>query len=316
MPVMPAMLILILAIALDAMLGDPKFIWQRIPHPVVLMGRAISTFDKWLNKGAVRKAKGIAVMAVLASASIGLGWAIETALPLMSFVGCMINVLLISILIGYHSLITHVREVAIALKRSLSEGRAAVGHIVGRKTRDLGRDGVARAAIESCAENFSDAAIAPIFWYCVGGLPALICYKMVNTADSMIGYKTADYQDFGWGAARLDDVLNWIPARLCAALMCLAHGSALAWSMVWREARIHDSPNAGWPETAMAGILGLRLAGPRVYQGRVVDAPYMNAQGRSDLSPDDILQAIDVVWRSYLWVVGGIGLWLIFVWAV
>ncbi len=308
-PFMTPITILITAMILDSLMGEPKPLWQRLPHPVVLMGRLIALFNKLFNRGRARRAKGIVVIITLATGSFALGAGIERISPYG-----ILDVVVVAVLLGYRSLITHVVAVADSLKASTENGRAAVAHIVGRETKDLDKNGVACAAIESCSENFSDGVLAPILWYCVGGLGGLICYKMVNTADSMIGYKTDDYRDFGMGAARLDDIMNWIPARVCAVAICLTHWSAVAWRVVWADARHHASPNAGWPESAMAGVLDVRLAGPRVYKGAIFTAPYINEYGHSDLGPSDIIDATRVVGRVWQVILGGLIVWFSWFW--
>jgi adenosylcobinamide-phosphate synthase len=192
-----------------------------------------------------------------------------------------------------------VGAVAGALRVSLAEGRAAVARIVGRDPETLDQAGVARAAIESAAENFSDAVVAPAFWFLIGGLPGIAIYKAVNTADSMIGHRSARFVEFGWAAARLDDLLNWLPARLAGALICLAGGGRAALAVMWRDAGLHKSPNAGWPEAATAASLEIALAGPRVYGGALTGDPYLNAGGRKAAGPADIEAAVQLIWRAW-----------------
>jgi adenosylcobinamide-phosphate synthase len=197
-----------------------------------------------------------------------------------------------------------VERVAAALEREgLDGGRRAVSQIVGRDPEALNEAGVARAAIESLAENFSDGVVAPVFWLAVGGLAGGVAYKAINTADSMIGHRTPRHNDFGFAAAKLDDVVNLPASRLCALLIVLAAGvtrdasASNAWNSVWRDARNHRSPNAGWPEAAIAGALGLALAGPRVYGGVMVDDATMGS-GRRDANADDIRAALKLYRRA------------------
>jgi adenosylcobinamide-phosphate synthase len=205
-----------------------------------------------------------------------------------------------------------VRAVAAGLIHSLGDGRRAVSMIVGRDTADMDEAAVARAAIESAAENFSDGVIAPIFWFALAGLPGLLMYKIVNTADSMIGYKTERYAEFGWAAARLDDVLNWIPARLTALLICLRFGLWRHWPQIVADAWRHRSPNAGWPEATMARALNVALAGPRSYDGELRDFPFVNPDGDECPGASEVTQSTSVLWQCW-WLVlifaGTVTLW-------
>ena len=211
--------LLLPALLLDAGLGEPHWLWSRFPHPAVLMGRAVGWLDRRLNRGAARKAKGVVALILLVVAAGGTGWVIA-AVP----DGGILDVLAAAILLAQRSLSDHVSAVARALRMSLPEARRAVAMIVGRDTAALDEPAVARAAIESAAENLSDGVVAPAFWFLVAGLPGMLVYKIVNTADSMIGHRTPRHEAFGWAAARLDDVLNLIPARLTALMIAVAHG--------------------------------------------------------------------------------------------
>ena len=293
----PAMLVA--ALLLDAAMGEPKWLWSRVPHPAVLMGRAIGWCDARFNDGT--RARGVLVMTGLVTGAGLLGIAIA-ALPL----GWLWSVLIAAMLLAQRSLVTHVRAVADGLRYGTGEGRRAVAMIVGRDSSGLDAPGVARAAIESAAENFSDGVIAPAFWFLIGGLPGILIYKLVNTADSMIGYRTPRHEAFGWAAARLDDVLNWVPARLTAGLIALAFWSGRAVDVTHQDARLHRSPNAGWPEAAMAGVLDVALAGPRSYHGESREFPWVNAGGDRDIGVAEIEVAIAVLWR--VWLVFGAGL--------
>jgi len=299
---------ILLALVIDALLGDPGWLWDRFPHPAALMGRLVAWLEGRLNHGRDRRAKGVLALLVLILLT-GLTAHAITLLP----AGDLLATLAMGVLLAQKSLAQHVGAVAKALTSGgLSAGRRAVARIVGRDVETLDEAGVARAAIESAAENFSDGVVAPLFWGLLFGLPGMAIYKAVNTSDSMIGYRNARYRDFGWAAARLDDVLNWVPARLSGALICLAHLSARAWRVMLRDARLHRSPNAGWPEAALAGVLGVALSGPRVYDGRLVDEPFVNAQGRRDAGKDDIRQAVGAIWRSWAVMVLLLGaLWLV-----
>jgi adenosylcobinamide-phosphate synthase len=286
-------MMLILAMLLDAAFGEPRAVWNRIPHPAVLMGRLVAWCDRRFNRGEARKARGVLVALGLFLGGLLVGWLIHI-LPDRG----VIEVLAAAILIAQKSLVEHVRAVADALRRSVPEGRQAVAMIVGRDTTEMTGPDIARAAIESAAENLSDGVVAPIFWYLVLGLPGMVAYKLVNTADSMIGHMTPRYRDFGWASARLDDVLNLIPARLTALLIALSHG----WvdpAPILRDAPKHRSPNAGWPESALAPVLNVALSGPRSYNGVRKDYPWVWPEGRRDPGPDDIDAAADALWRVW-----------------
>ena len=278
---------------LDALWGEPDWLWKRLPHPAVLMGRLIGHADRRFNHGAQQRLKGVAVMAVLVTGAGGLGWAIGQ-LPGHA----LWEVILAAILLAQKSLVDHVQAVGHALHRSLGEGRRAVAMIVGRDTAEMREADVARAAIESAAENLSDGVIAPAFWFMVGGLPGLLIYKITNTADSMIGHMTPRHRQFGWAAARFDDLLNLIPARLTALLLALTHGW-LDPRPVLRDAKLHRSPNAGWPESVMAPILNVALSGPRSYHGERRVYPWVWPEGRRDPGPADIMAAARALWRAW-----------------
>ncbi|MGL4309028.1 MAG: adenosylcobinamide-phosphate synthase CbiB [Paracoccaceae bacterium] len=287
-------LLLALALLLDAIVGEPRWLWSRVPHPAVLFGKVIGWMDTRLNQGEGRKGKGVAAVALLVAGTAGLGWALS-ALP----GGSLIEVLLAAILLAQKSLCQHVQAVGDALRLSLPDGQRAVARIVGRDVSALQADGVARAAVESAAENLSDGVIAPAFWFLLLGLPGILIYKVVNTADSMIGHMSDRYRDFGWAAARLDDALNVLPARLTAALILLASGRLDGRGKVLRDAPLHRSPNAGWPEAAMAVVLGISLAGPRSYGGVLKQFPWVLPEGRRDAGPDDIDASVQVLWKTW-----------------
>jgi len=294
--------ILLLSLLIDAAVGDPEWLYRAIAHPTVLAGRIIDWLDQGLNNRADSPAWqrfwGIVAMMFLVGGALTVGWII---VALLSYVplGWVIDAVLMSTLIAQNSLYRHVGAVANGLDHAgLAGGRDAVQHVVGRDPETLDEAGVARAALESLAENFSDAVTAPLFWALLLGLPGILAYKAVNTADSMIGHRTPRHEYFGWAAARLDDLLNLLPARLAGAALCgaafllsRAEGRA-AWQAMWRDARKHHSPNAGWPEAAMAGALGIALAGPRVYDGELVDDAWMGAGGRTDASSAGIRRGL------------------------
>jgi len=284
--------LLVFALLLDAAIGEPEAIWSRLPHPAVLMGRAIGWVDRQMNNGEGRLVTGAIALAGLVALAWAIGWAIAR-------LGWPVEVLAAAILLAQRSLVEHVREVADALSLSLDDGRGAVAKIVGRDTEALDEAGVARAAIESAAENLSDGVIAPAFWFLLLGLPGLLAYKMVNTADSMIGYRTPRYEQFGKAAARLDDLLNWIPARLTAALIHLVARKPGGWARIQRDAGLHRSPNAGWPEAAMAVALDVALSGPRSYHGEPRDYPFVNENGRHEIGAAEIDGAVAILWKSW-----------------
>lgn len=285
--------LLLPALLLDAALGEPKWLWDRFPHPAVLMGRAIGWMDKRFNSGNHKRLKGTASMAALGLAAITLGWLIHE-IPDFG----LLEIIVAAILLAQKSLVQHVQAVADALRLSTEGGRRAVAMIVGRDTATLDDPAISRAAIESAAENLSDGVIAPAFWFLVAGLPGLMLYKITNTADSMIGHRTPRHEEFGWAAARFDDLLNLIPARLTALLLALTHG----WTdprPILRDAPLHRSPNAGWPEAAMAVILNTALSGPRAYHGEMREYPWVWPEGRRDPGPDQIDTAVAALWRAW-----------------
>jgi adenosylcobinamide-phosphate synthase len=302
---------LALALVIDRLVGDPRWLWARLPHPVALAGSLIAALERRLNDPALgfsaRRRRGVLALLALVVAAVALGLLVHGLLARLPG-GLLVEALLASILLAQKSLIEHVRAVAEALRVSLQAGRSAVARIVGRDVSVLDEAGVSRAAIESAAENFSDGLLAPAVWFLLLGLPGLLAYKAVNTADSMIGHRSPRYEAFGWAAARLDDVLNWVPARLSALLIAaaapLAGGDARrTWAVARRDARKHKSPNAGWPEAATAGALGLALGGPRRYGEVAVDGAWLGPEGRRDATPADIdaaLRLVDHAWALLL----------------
>jgi adenosylcobinamide-phosphate synthase len=295
-----APLILACALLLDAAFGDPGWLWRRAPHPVVLMGRLIGWLDDTLNRGPrdwLRRAAGAAALAL----AIAITGAAALALHILfaqHSVGAAAEAVTVAILLAQRSLYTHVAAVEAALREGgLAAGREAVSQIVGRDPHALDESGICSAAIETLAENFSDGIVAPAFWYLIAGLPGIAVYKAVNTVDSMIGHRTPHHEAFGWAAARLDDLANLIPARLSGLLTITAAIPARgnvrrAWTAMLRDATCHRSPNAGWPEAAMAGALDIAIGGPRSYAGQRIDAARMNEGARSALTPADIRRAL------------------------
>tara|TARA_R110002049_G_scaffold117332_3_gene270702 strand:- start:97183 stop:98091 length:909 start_codon:yes stop_codon:yes gene_type:complete len=294
---MSAPAILALALLLDALMGEPDWLWQRIPHPAVVMGRTIGWCDRRFNAGARRRARGIAVLLGLIAGAGALGWG-------LSFGGPLIEVIVVAILLAQRSLVTHVRAVARGLRQSLPAGRRAVAMIVSRDTADMPGDAVARSAIESGAENLSDGVIAPALWFLIGGLPGLLIYKIVNTADSMIGYRTPRHEAFGWAAARMDDLLNLIPARATALMIALPGGVVQQWRAIRTDAALHRSPNAGWPEAAMARAIGVALAGPRAYDGVMQPFAWVHGAGTRAIGPAAIDAAVTRLWQAWAVMLG------------
>jgi len=314
------LLLLVAGLVIDALFGEMPAIFRQIPHPVVIAGRAIAFFDRKLNREArsetSRRERGIVAVIVLVGGAALLGLAVERVCR-GRLIGAAVEAVLIAVLVAQRSLYEHVAAVAAALgSGGLAGGREAVRHIVGRDPMSLDVHGVARAAIESLAENFSDGVVAPVFWYLLLGLPGLFAYKMANTLDSMIGHRTPRYRAFGWAAARLDDVLNTVPAPLSGVLFAMAavfakNGRpAHAFTIMLRDGRKHHSPNAGWPESAMAGALGLALAGPRRYPEGLVADPWLG-DGSARAGVSDISRGLQL-YRLACLTQGGLlfGAWL------
>ncbi len=293
----PPMVILLAAMLLDAVLGDPPWLWRFVPHPVAIIGGIAGFLERKLNRAhrgpRDRLFRGALVGAGMTVAAIAIGIGI-TELRRRWAWGWAVELALVWMMIAQQSLFLHVRRVAKALtKDGVEGGRRAVALIVGRDTAGLDTHGVARAAIESCAESFADGVVGPVFWYALFGMPGLLALKTVNTLDSMIGHRTEQYRAFGTVAARLDDAMMLIPARIAALLLVVASAFVprgrprLAWSIMWKDHGKHDSPNAGWPEAAMAGAFDLALAGPRRYGTELVDKGWIG-MGRARATPGDI----------------------------
>lgn len=298
---MTGAMIALIALLIDAAIGWPDALYRRMGHPVTWLGRLIAALDTRWNRGMHRVLRGTgASLVVIAAATL-------PALALQAFLGPWLAGFLAWPLVASRSLHDHVRAVAQPLLAGdLAAARQATAMIVGRDVSRAEPAALARAATESLAENASDGVIAPLFWAAVAGLPGIAAYKAINTLDSMIGHRTARHEDFGRFAARLDDVANWIPARLTAMLIALA-GGGTAWTVAWQDARRHRSPNAGWPEAAMAGALGVRLSGPRVYAARVANEPWLNATA-PDPTPADLERALATYRRATMIAAAGLAL--------
>ena len=305
---MTKIITLLIGWLLDLLLGDPAW----LPHPVVGFGKMIASGEKQLNKGSHRMLKGALLAVGLILLVFGFVWAIRRLLGIFAlfiFDGThqqvyqlpvflwIFDVIAIFCCLAGTTLIREVREVFYAVDRSLEDGRKQVARIVGRDTSELSAQEVRTAALETLAENLSDGVIAPLFWLAIGGVPAMVAYKMVNTLDSMIGYRTERYKDFGCWAARIDDVANYIPARLTALLMVLPHAilnfQFSIFNFVRRYGRMHASPNSGYPEAALAGILDCRFGGPHYYFGELFDKPYIGENAR-ELTTADMQKAVRI----------------------
>ena len=295
---------LVIGWVLDLLVGDP----QRLPHPIVWFGKAIAFCEHRLNRGSHRRAKGAVTAVGLIAAVFGAAWLLRAGVvagePLRAFgvaaggvaakpLLAVIDAVIVFYCLAGTTLIREVREVFLALDRSLEEGRAQVARIVGRDTSALSAQEVRTAALETLAENLSDGVIAPLFWFALLGTPGMLAYKMVNTLDSMIGYRTERYRDFGCWAAHIDDIANYIPARLTALLMVAVAAKPRLALFVWRNGRNHASPNSGYPEAALAGILDCRFGGPHYYFGQLFEKPFIGENDR-ELTTADMKTAVRV----------------------
>ncbi|MEZ2330597.1 adenosylcobinamide-phosphate synthase CbiB [Mesorhizobium sp. RCC_202] len=311
-----SILIAFLSLIVERVLGYPDWLVNAIGHPVTWIGRLISFLDRRLNRATdsdeARRRQGVRALLVIVLVPAAIGLALHVLLWLIFPTGLVIAAILGSSLLSQKSLAEHVEAVADALETGgLTLGRIAVSRIVGRDPEKLDKAGVARAAIESLAENFSDGIVAPAFWTGIGGLAGGAAYKAANTADSMIGHRTPQYEAFGRAAARFDDWINLPAARLTGLLIVLAAffvpgaEPRAAWQVMRRDAKKHRSPNAGWPEAAMAGALGLSLAGPRSYGGELVEDAHMGEGGRREAESTDIRQALKL-YRVADWLLIGL----------
>ena len=273
---------------LDLIFGDP----ERLPHPIVWFGKLISWGEHRLNRGQHRMAKGAVMSVAYILLMFFVLWGLIRLVP-NAILWCVLNTIIIFYCLAGTTLIREVRNVFLALDESLEAGRKQVARIVGRDTSELTAQEVRTAALETLAENLSDGVIAPLFWLALLGVPGMVAYKMVNTLDSMIGYRTERYKDFGCWAARIDDIANYIPARLTAVLMVIASGKLSLLKFVWRNGRKHASPNSGYPEAALAGALDCRFGGPHYYFGELFDKPFIGENER-DLTTADMLKAVRI----------------------
>jgi adenosylcobinamide-phosphate synthase len=309
------------ALVVEALVGYPDAVFRTIGHPVTWIGALIGWLDRHFNRPELRyearRFAGVVALSILITVAVACGYAIERLAGAHSL-GVPIVVLAASTLFASRSLYTHVHDVSVAVAAGgLIEGRKAVARIVGRDPETLDEAGVCRAAIESLAENASDGVVAPVIWFLIAGLPGLVAYKAINTADSMIGHRSEKYEAFGWAAARLDDLVNLPASRLTGVLFALAAGLLPgghpkgAVEAMLRDASGHRSPNAGWPESAMAGALGLQLNGPRSYGGVMTNDAYMG-NGRRDASARDVRRALTLSTIAWALMLSSIaGAWLI-----
>lgn len=274
----------------DRLLGDP----ERLPHPVVLFGKMIARGERLLNRGKCRVFKGALLAISLISVVVLATWALVIVADTINiYIGMAVRAILVFYCLAGTTLIREVRQVFYAIDRSLDEGRRQVSRIVGRDTSELTDEEVRKAALETLAENLSDGVIAPLFWFAIGGVPAMMGYKMVNTLDSMIAYHSPRYLKFGKVAARIDDIANYIPARLTALLMLISANRPSLIKFVMKYGPCHASPNSGWPEAALAGILGCRFGGPHKYFGETFDKPYIGDHDKP-LTMEDMEKAVRI----------------------
>lgn len=281
---------LVIGWLLDRLLGDP----ERLPHPVVLFGKMIARGERLLNRGTWRVFKGALLAISLISVVVLATWALMVVADNINiYIGMAVRAILVFYCLAGTTLIREVRQVFYAIDRSLDEGRRQVARIVGRDTSELTDEEVRKAALETLAENLSDGVIAPLFWFAIGGVPAMMGYKMVNTLDSMIAYHSPRYLKFGKVAARIDDIANYIPARLTALLMIIAAWRLDLIKFVMKYGPCHASPNSGWPEAALAGILGCRFGGPHKYFGETFDKPYIGDHDKT-LTREDMEKAVRI----------------------
>ena len=305
---------------IDIFIGWPHYLFKKIGHPVTWIGFLIEKFDKGFNKSTfrneIRKFLGVATLIILVMI-VGVVSFYAQWLVMTIFDKTWIKILLLAIFfwpfLAFKSMYEHIMQVYLALSnKGILQAREAVSHIVGRSTEKMEEPEIVRASIESLAENTSDGIVAPIFWAILFGLPGIACYKTINTLDSMIGYKSEKYRDFGWASARMDDLVNFLPARLTCLLFAIFSSNPIqTLNQALRDAKRHRSPNAGWPESAMAWSIGIRLSGPRLYDGKLNNEPWINSKGANG-EKADILKALRVFKMSMGTFVLALGIFLCF----
>ncbi len=279
---------------LDKLLGDPAW----LPHPVVAFGKAIAFFERKLNNGKHRILKGAAIALLLVTATLALFFIlIDFSFRVSPVLGVILEAIFVFFGLAGTTLVKEGKAVFQELEKGLDEGRKQVGRIVGRDTQTLDKNEIQAATLETLAENLSDGVIAPLFWFAVAGIPGMMAYKMVNTLDSMIGYKNERYLYFGRFAARLDDAANFIPARITAFLIAMCSGSSRAFRFIFKYGRAHSSPNAGYPEAALAGALDVTFGGAHLYFGEWVPKPVIGKTKR-DFNKNDLINAVKIVRRT------------------
>ena len=287
---MKALLVLLVGWIADLVMGDP----ERLPHPIVWFGKAIAWFERLLNKGRGRRVKGIiTALLLMGTVYAAMFFLLRWIDGVDKYAGMAVKAILVFYCLAGTTLIREVKKVFEAVDCSLEEGRKQVARIVGRDTSELSEQEVRIAALETLAENLSDGVVAPVFWYGILGVPGMMAYKMVNTLDSMIGYRTQRYREFGWCAAHIDDVANYLPARLTTLLMLTVTGRFRLLNFVTWFGREHASPNSGYPEAALAGILDCRFGGPHTYFGEVVNKPYIGTNERP-ITTADMERAVSI----------------------
>ena len=287
---MKALLVLLVGWIADLVMGDP----ERLPHPIVWFGKAIAWFERLLNKGRGRRVKGIiTALLLMGTVYAAMFFLLRWIDGVAKYAGMAVKAILVFYCLAGTTLIREVKKVFEAVDCSLEEGRKQVARIVGRDTSELSEQEVRIAALETLAENLSDGVVAPVFWYGILGVPGMMAYKMVNTLDSMIGYRTQRYREFGWCAAHIDDVANYLPARLTTLLMLTVTGRFRLLNFVTWFGREHASPNSGYPEAALAGILDCRFGGPHTYFGEVVNKPYIGTNERP-ITTADMERAVSI----------------------
>ena len=293
---------MLVAMGIDAAIGWPAKLYAAIGHPVTWIGGMIRLLDRALNRdgapNVARRSAGVIAALIVIGLTIAITFALQSALP-SGWLGTVVGGVLVWPFLALRSMYTHVAAVVLPLQNNdLAKARFEVSMIVGRNTAVLDQAGIARAAMESLAENTSDGIVAPLFWGAIFGLPGIAAYKAINTLDSMIGHRTPRFECFGWASARIDDLVNLIPARLTGVIFALVSTAPRrALTVMWRDAGLHRSPNAGWPEAAMAAGLNVRLSGPRVYDGHTADEPWVNA-GAPDPTAADLQQGLALYVRA------------------